>query len=88
MVGSAGGKSKDMIDHTQYFNVGQAVSGEVHAARGLWGPALCDTPLLVVDDNRRYTCDELRCLAICRGCVGVAVLHAHRLRDRADRPAS
>jgi hypothetical protein len=77
-----------MIDHTQYFNVGQAATGEVHAASGLWGPALCDTPLLVVDDNRRYTSDELRCLAVCPGCLGVALVRSRGMRERLDRPAS
>lgn len=74
-----------MMDDTQYFNLGQAPSGEVHAAKELWGPALCETPLLVVDDTRRYTSDELRSLGVCPGCRGVAFVNGAEAREELHR---
>jgi hypothetical protein len=76
-----------MVHHGEYFNLGQAATGDLHATTGLWGPALCDTPLLIVDDNRRYSGDELRCLALCAGCRNAALVRARSrlLRERQDR---
>jgi hypothetical protein len=87
MIGAALGSTTVMVDHGEYFNLGQAATGDLHATTGLWGPALCDTPLLIVDDNRRYSGDELRCLALCAGCRSVALVRARSrlVRERRHR---
>lgn len=51
-----------------YFSLGRSGSGQIHVTQGLWGPALCETPLRRIDDRRHYTVEELDAMNVCDNC--------------------
>jgi hypothetical protein len=59
-------------DGTPYFSLGRAPAGDVHAAKSIFGPALCDAAVAEVDDSRRYTLEEVLVLDVCPTCRSVA----------------
>jgi hypothetical protein len=76
-----------MIDCEQYFKVGQSNAGDLHATAGLWGPALCDQPLITVNDNRQYSADELLSIDLCSLCHAVARMRTNPAQGVSPRLA-
>ena len=65
--------TKSMSAQERFFMTGTADSGDLHASAGLWGPALCDETLRMVDDNRKYGVDVALALDLCPSCHAALV---------------
>ena len=48
-----------------YLALGRSRAGFLHASRGDWGPALCDQPLLEIDDSHKYSLSDLAGTSLC-----------------------